>query len=132
MARLLKQFFTWWNGSTLSMRLYTRCKGKTVGEDEFGNIYYQGGAMKNGRPRRWVIYKHYSEASTIPPGWHGWIHHRIDTPPPAEHYQPHAWEKPHQPNLTGTAAAYTPKGSIAHHGQRPKVTGDYEAWKPED
>lgn len=132
MARLFKQFFTWWNGCTISMRFYTWRKGAYIGHDEFGNLYYEGGTTKEGRPRRWVIYKNYSDASTIPPGWHGWIHYRVDIPPSRENYRPHAWEKPHRPNLTGTAFAYTPPGSIAHHGQRPKVTGDYEAWKPED
>jgi len=131
MARLIKQIFTWWNGSTLSMRLYTRCKGKYVGEDEFGNKYYRGGTTKDGLPRRWIIYKNHSEASLIPPGWHGWIHYRVDTPPSEEDYQPHPWEKPHQPNLTGTPMAYHPKGSIAHGGQRSRVCGDYEPWKPE-
>jgi NADH:ubiquinone oxidoreductase subunit len=40
-----------------------------------------------------------------------------------------AWEKPHIENLTGTAAAYAPAGSIrrAHPADR----RDYEAWRPE-
>lgn len=39
------------------------------------------------------------------------------------------WEKPHQENLTGTALAYAPKGSIRR--QNPKTRTDYEAWTPE-
>lgn len=131
MAGFWKQFFTWWNGNTIGTRFFTWRKGKRIGEDQFGNIYYEGSVDKEGNPRRWVIYKGYSEASTIPPGWHGWMHYRTDTPPSQENYQPHDWEKPYQPNLTGTNAAYTPKGSIAHHGERPRVTGDYNAWSPE-
>lgn len=132
MARLIKQIFTWWNGCTLSMRFYTWRKGKYMGEDLFGNRYYQGGTTKDGRPRRWVIYKDYSDASTIPPGWHGWIHYRNDIAPSQETYQPYFWEKPHLPNLTGTAAAYSPKGSIKHHGHRAKLAGDYDSWQPEN
>ena len=30
----------------------------------------------------------------------------------SENYVPREWQKPHQPNLTGTPAAYRPKGSI--------------------
>jgi NADH:ubiquinone oxidoreductase subunit len=41
------------------------------------------------------------------------------------------WEKPHQPNLTGTVHAYRPPGSIARGGVRSPATGDYEAWTPE-
>lgn len=131
MAGFVKQIFTWWNGSTIGTRFFTWRKGTRIGEDQFGNIYYEGSRDKEGNPRRWVIYKNYSEASTIPAGWHGWIHHRTDTPPSKEEYQPREWEKSHQPNLTGTSAAYTPKGSIAHYGKRPRVSGDYDAWSPE-
>lgn len=130
MASFWKQFFTWWNGQTLNTRFYTWRKGERVGEDEVGNVYYQGGKDSEGRTRRWVIYANYSEASAIPPGWHGWIHHRTDLAPSQDNYIPHAWQKPHQPNLTGTPAAYRPKGSIASTEKRPKVTGDYDAWTP--
>jgi len=130
MKTFITQVFTWWNSQTIGTRLYTWRKGKRVGEDEFGNVYYTGGKDSEGRTRRWVIYKGYSEASAIPAGWHGWMHHRTDTPPTEENYQPREWQKPHQPNLTGTAQAYRPKGSLAASGQRPKSTGDYDAWTP--
>ncbi|RCL00090.1 MAG: hypothetical protein JSC189_001257 [Candidatus Tokpelaia sp. JSC189] len=132
MASFWKQFFTWWNGSTIGTCFFTWRKGKRIGEDQFGNIYYEGSIDKDHNLRRWVIYKNYSEASMIPPGWHGWIHYRTDTPPFKENYQPHEWEELYQPNLTGSDAAYKPKGSITHHGKRPYVTGDYNAWSPEN
>ncbi len=59
------------------------------------------------------------------------MHGRTDVPPTEQNYQAKAWEKPHQENLTGTAAAYRPKGSLLEEGQRPNVTGDYDAWSPE-
>ncbi len=130
MSQFLKQFFTWWNGQTLNTRFYTWRKGTFVGEDEFGNKYYQGGKDSEGRTRRWVIYKDYSEASMIPPGWHGWIHHRVDTAPVDENYKPREWQKPHLPNLTGTSVAYRPRGSLSRAGERPRVAGDYDAWTP--
>ena len=40
-----------------------------------------------------------------------------------------AWEKPHRENLTGTALAYAPPGSIRQ--PEPKARTDYEAWQPE-
>ena len=78
--------------------------------------------------RRWVIFNGYSEASTVPPSWHGWMHHTVDTPPTQENYKPREWEKPHRPNLTGTAGAYRPPGSTLAANRRPKATGDYKAW----
>ena len=104
MKSFFTQFFTWWNDQTLGTRFHTWRHGKPVGEDEFGNLYYEGGVDTEGRTRRWVIYKDYAEASMIPPGWHGWMHHRVDTPPKDDHYRPHEWQKPHLPNLTGTAS----------------------------
>jgi NADH:ubiquinone oxidoreductase subunit len=123
---LLTDIFTWWNGTTLGTRLHTAIVGTFVGEDEFGNRYYQN---KDGL-RRWVIYNGYAEASAIPPGWYGWIHKIVDELPTARPYQPHEWEKPHQPNLTGTSAAYRPHGSLFF--PKPKSPpSDYEPWQPE-
>ena len=130
MMKFLTQFFTWWNGQSLNTRFHTWRYGAEVGRDEFGNVYYQGGSDSEGRTRRWVIYNGYSEASAIPPGWHGWIHHRTDVAPSDESYKPREWQKPHIPNLTGSAAAYRPKGSMLSGEERPRVTGDYDAWTP--
>lgn len=130
MKTLLLQIFTWWNGQTLGTRFHTWRKGRKVGQDQFGNIYYEGGTDSEGRTRRWVIYNGLAEASSIPPGWHGWMHHRVATPPSAENYASRDWEKPHIPNMTGTAKAYRPRGSVLGHAERPRVTGDYDAWTP--
>ena len=128
----ITQFFTWWNGQTLNTRYYTWRNGNYVGADQFGNKYYRAKSAlpRSIQERRWVVYNGYSEASTIPPGWHGWMHHRVDTPPTDENYKPREWQKPHQPNLTGTAQAYRPPGSLFGTGHRPQVTGDYDAWTP--
>lgn len=126
MRTLLLQFLTWWNGQTWGTRFWTWRAGTPVGEDEFGNRYYR---QTNG-DRRWVIYNGEAEASRIPPGWYGWMHRMTDIPPTEDDYRPHEWEKPHLPNLTGTPAAYRPRGSILTVEQRPEVTGDYDAWSP--
>jgi NADH:ubiquinone oxidoreductase subunit len=126
MKEFLVQFFTWWNGQTLGTRFHTWRNGEFVGEDEQGNRYYRSRVGD----RRWVIYNGLAEASRIPPGWHGWMHRRTDVPPTEESYTPREWQKPHQPNLTGTPAAYQPRGSILTPESRPQVTGDYEPWTP--
>ena len=125
MKNFLLQFFTWWNGQTLGTRFYTWRKGTKVGEDDGGNCYYQS---KEGR--RWVIYNGEAEASRIPSGWHGWMHHRTDTPPSEEEYVAREWEMAHQENHTGSARAYRPKGAIMSQEKQPETTGEYEAWTP--
>jgi NADH:ubiquinone oxidoreductase subunit len=129
MKKFLLHVFTWWNNYTLGT-LYALRKFKRVGEDEFGNVYYEGPMASYGVRKRWVIYSDYAEGSAIPPGWHGWMHHRTDVPPTEENYVVREWEKGHRPNLTGTSQAYRPPGALAAYGERPRVTGDYDAWTP--
>ena len=38
------------------------------------------------------------------------------------------WQKPHEPNLTGTDFAYRPPGHTLSTGEKPKPP--YEAWRP--
>ena len=124
-------------GATLGTRLLTWLRGAPVGRDEFGNRYYR---LKNFQPqklgggrfsreRRWVIYHGTPEASKVPPEWHAWLHHVSDEIPGSR--QRYAWEKPHEPNLTGTPLAYHPQGSVLRGGHRAAATGDYEPWTPE-
>jgi NADH:ubiquinone oxidoreductase subunit len=129
---MLSEIFSWWGGNTWGTRLFTLRKGKLVGEDVFGNRYYiqNKGVGPLGVPARWVIYRDLSEPSQVPPDWHGWLHHTVDTLPTDESYQPKPWQKSHQMNLTGTPGAYRPQGSILGSGARAKSTSDYKPWKP--
>jgi NADH:ubiquinone oxidoreductase subunit len=128
------KIFTWWNGSTFGMDLFTRRKGERVGTDESGNVYYRSkGGEKDkalGHERRWVIYNGEAEASRVPPGWAGWLAFTYDKAPTEEAYAARDWQKPHVANMTGTAFAYRPSGSALGTGQRQATGGDYQAWKP--
>jgi NADH:ubiquinone oxidoreductase subunit len=123
----LSRIFTWWDGYTIGTWLDTRRNGVKVGEDEQGNVYY----VSREGDRRWVLYNGEAEASRVSPDWHGWLHHTYDAPPTTAPLPKKPWEKPHQPNLTGTAAAYLPPGSAARPGRAPRTEGDYEAWTPD-
>ncbi|MFP7571883.1 NADH:ubiquinone oxidoreductase subunit NDUFA12 [Marivita sp. S2033] len=116
---------TWWNGQTYGTQFYTWRKGNKVGEDSQGNIFYQS---KDG-VRRWVIYNGEIEASRVDANWHGWLHHTFDELPSERPLPQQPWIKPHQENLTGTALAYAPDGSIRR--PVPADRRDYEAWSPE-
>ena len=41
LKEILRFLFTWWNGITVGTKLYTYFNGKKVGEDYFGNFYYE-------------------------------------------------------------------------------------------
>ncbi|MGL4397008.1 MAG: NADH:ubiquinone oxidoreductase subunit NDUFA12 [Hyphomicrobium sp.] len=130
---ILSEIFSWWGGNTWGTRFFTWRKGREVGRDEFGNRYFvqRSGVGPLGVPARWVIYPTLSEASQVPPDWHGWLHHTVDTLPTAESYVPKPWQKPHKMNMTGTAAAYRPSGSILASGARATTTSDYTPWRPD-
>jgi NADH:ubiquinone oxidoreductase subunit len=107
-------------------------KGDRVGIDAYGNTYYKAKPIQGyKRDRRWVVYKGAPEASAVPPEWHGWLHYQSDAVPTNETASfRRPWQKPHQPNLTGTEQAYRPPGHILSGGNRDAATGDYEAWQP--
>ena len=119
------RLLTWWNGQTLGTQLFTAWRGIKVGEDDQGNLFYR---TKDGN-RRWVIYTGESEASRIGPDWPGWLHFTWNDPPTKAPLKHKAWEKPHQENLTGSAAAYAPAGSL--RAATSVTRTDYEAWQPE-
>ncbi|MGO1120932.1 NADH:ubiquinone oxidoreductase subunit NDUFA12 [Rhodovibrionaceae bacterium A322] len=123
--------------ATIGTRIFTWLNGKEVGKDEQGNRYY---VMKRGgkvhadslrKERRWVIFNGEDEASRIPPEWHAWMHHTVEAVPDSSAIVRRSWQKPHEPNHTGTEKAYHPKGHALSGGQRQKAAGDYEAWSPE-
>lgn len=116
---------TWWNGATFNTRLFTWRKGVKVGEDKQGNVFYR----TRDDARRWVIFNGEAEASRVDPEWHGWLHRTWDEPPVERALVHQEWEKPHRENLTGTAGAYAPAGSIRRVD--PVERRDYEAWQPE-
>lgn len=123
--KFLLRLLTWWNTSTLNTAFFTWRNGVKVGEDDQGNVFYQN----REKTKRWVIYNGESEASRVAPEWHGWLHHTWDEPPTDKPLAHKPWEKPHQENLTGTALAYAPAGSIRR--MQPTERRDYEAWTPE-
>ncbi|MGR3717028.1 MAG: NADH:ubiquinone oxidoreductase subunit NDUFA12 [Thermohalobaculum sp.] len=113
---------------SIGTRLFTYFRGTPVGQDQLGNRYFEERTGTPGRPkRRWVMYVREVEPTTVPPEWHAWLHHTTDAPLPLAARQP--WQKPHQPNLTGTPEGYRPPGHD-YIGGRPPARGEYEAWVP--
>lgn len=106
--------------------------GRLVGRDEFGTLYFEErkGTRWDGRKRRWAVYPNGArEPSLVPPEWHAWLHFITDEP--LADTPRRGWQKPYQPNLTGTPGAYFPPGHDYRGGERARSTGDYEAWTPD-
>ena len=118
--------------TTFGTMIYTWLNGELVGKDEFGNRYYHAKNKKlHGRQRRWVLYKGQPEGSKVPAEWHSWLHGTTEDPLTDQAAQAPSWQKPHEPNHSGSAKAYRPLGHDLSGGKRPIVGGDYEAWKPQ-
>ena len=111
-------------------RLLSPLRGRRAGTDRFGNTYWEAKRVRAGydRPRRWVLFAGEVEASSVPPEWHGWLHHTTVTPLDENRRLP--WQRDHQANMTGTALAYRPAGHDYEGGERKATAGDYEAWTP--
>jgi NADH:ubiquinone oxidoreductase subunit len=120
--------FTWWNGDTWGTRLFTRLDGREIGRDEAGNVYFQH--KKNPR-RRWVIYAGNNDGSRVPPAWQLWLRGTIDELPGEALPPVRKFQKPPEPNFTGTMAAFRPDGALGSGKIRPASTGDYQPWTPE-
>tara|TARA_A100001011_G_C13786492_1_gene625267 strand:+ start:174 stop:533 length:360 start_codon:yes stop_codon:yes gene_type:complete len=118
MLTFIKQIFTWWNHQTIGTRIQTLFFGKLIGKDNFGNKYYES---KNGR--RWVIYNGEVEATKIPNEWYSWIHFTKNKIENLKDLKKFEWQKPHQPNPTGTDKAYHPKKN------NNEIKKKYNTWK---
>ncbi|MDC3068602.1 NADH-ubiquinone oxidoreductase subunit NDUFA12 family protein [Candidatus Pelagibacter sp.] len=119
MLTFLKKIFIWWNRDTFGTRIKTILFGKFIGSDEFGNKYYQSKKRK-----RWVIYAKEIDASKIPVEWYSWIHFMPNKIENIHKLEKHDWQKPHQPNLTGTDSAYYP-----NKNNKDATKKKYKSWK---
>ena len=119
MLTLLKKIFICWNQDTFGTRLKTIFFGKFVGQDSFGNKYYEN---KNGK--RWVIYSNEIDASKIPVEWYSWIHFTPNRIEKVHELKKHEWQKPHLPNATGTKSAYHP-----NKNKKNVIEKKYKSWK---
>ena len=81
--------------------------GTLIGEDKYGNKYYQNNEYFYGR-NRWIIYnpKHGVDydASMVPAEWFGWLHYKTDVPPTEKKPVNYSWIPEHTPNTSGSSA----------------------------
>lgn len=104
-------------------------KGRFVGQDDYGNRYYEERFLfkrPERAPKRWVDYKGEPDPTKVPATWHAWLHFTYEDP---LKHKGHTWEKKHLQNLTGTSYAYRPKGSLLR-GSEEAGHAPYTPWSP--
>ncbi|KAF6204119.1 hypothetical protein GE061_002459 [Apolygus lucorum] len=99
--------------------------GDLVGEDKYGNKYFENNYYFYGR-NRWVEYSDQVflnyDGSQVPAEWFGWLHYKTDLPPHKDPNRPkYHWMADHKENKSGTNEQYVPYSTT-----RPKI----EAWVP--
>ncbi len=115
----------------LGTRIFTWFNGSLVGTDNVGNRYYRDCRERPAhRERRWVLFQGRAEASQVPTGWYGWLHHMADAPPQSGSTPGLGWQQERLANPTGTQDAYGPPGHLSQGGRRDQVSGDYQPWRP--
>ncbi|VDN59423.1 unnamed protein product [Dracunculus medinensis] len=101
--------------------------GTFVGEDKFGNRYYEDKSYNVPRSR-WVEYPEYRwleyDASQIPPEWHHWLHHMTDKTPVQNPPVQRKWILGHEENLT----LELDKKYVPYSTTRSKIVG----WQPKN
>lgn len=110
-------------------RMETMKTGKLVGQDKYGNKYFENDYYFYGSSR-WVEYADYKnfeyDASQVPAEWYGWLHYRTDAKPyedPVKLHTKYKWMLDHSENQSGTKGAYMPYSTT-----KPKI----EAWNPSE
>jgi NADH:ubiquinone oxidoreductase subunit len=112
--------------NSIGTRIYLFFCAKRIGQDNFGNLYYQAKKDYNslGQLKRFVFYKGKKEATKVPPIYNSWLRHVInDFPKNIELYK---WQKTYQCNLTGTKEAYFP----GYNKKESSLKKQYIAWAP--
>ncbi|KAK0422717.1 hypothetical protein QR680_007742 [Steinernema hermaphroditum] len=99
--------------------------GTLVGEDKFGNKYYEDNSFFMPR-NRWVQYPDRVwldyDASQIPPEWYRWLHHTSDKTPVEQPFNNPKWVLDHKENLS----IIPEKKYVPYSTTRNKIEG----WQP--
>ena len=94
----------------LLVSIYLQLFGNKVGEDEYGNQFFELKRVDYlGRRKRYCLYKGSPEASKISPEWHPFMHYQIDAKDVKTTFRQYKWQKPYVPDTTLSQNKYLPK-----------------------
>ncbi|KAF8370599.1 hypothetical protein PRIPAC_77028, partial [Pristionchus pacificus] len=100
--------------------------GTLVGEDKFGNKYFEDNSYFMPR-NRWVVYPDRVwldyDATQVAPEWHRWLHHISDETPTTNPPKNEKWVLTHEEN----SSIFPDKKYTPYATGRTKIQG----WKPQ-
>lgn len=125
--------------SRLLTLMYLSIFGRLVGEDNYGNKYFE---LKKkdffGRKRRVCLFRGRAEASNIPPEWHLFMHYQHESSKIPVNIRKYKWQRNYLPDLTLSSIKYLPKNHLLHNSKtnlyNAKGGGDpfkFRSWKPD-
>lgn len=115
---------------TNRIKIFLSCN--KVGDDEFGNSYYEEKHRSNNKKKRYVIYNGIIESSKVPSEWHHWLHYTSEeVPVNNSNNKKYSWQKIHLPNLIGTSHSYSPSTN-SKRAEDKKANKSYQSWTPEN
>mmetsp|Transcript_18038 Transcript_18038/g.31322 ORF Transcript_18038/g.31322 Transcript_18038/m.31322 type:complete len:171 (+) Transcript_18038:107-619(+) len=104
-----------------------------VGEDEFGNRYFENNSEWYGR-HRWVEYfeeRHVAfDSVKVPPQWHAWISYVIDETPSKDPLPAPKYQSKVTGNTSGTKDMYISSYSPLSVYYKGHASGKIQAWDP--
>ncbi|KAF2205147.1 NDUFA12-domain-containing protein [Delitschia confertaspora ATCC 74209] len=100
--------------------------GALIGQDRYGNKYYENLEEELPLRTRWVDYKDKEyDPSQIEPGWRAWMSYMVDAPPnqdPILQRKQRVWEpEEHRPTLTFNRSAFKTYSTVKNK---------YTPWTP--
>lgn len=120
------------------LSIFLKFKGKFVGEDEYGNKYYETNQRDYlNRKKRYCLFNGRVEATKIPPEWHCFMHYQIPKESVILDTKQYKWQKRFLPDLTLSSIKYLPKNHPLYSNQNSlyntKSSGNpfkFKAWSP--
>lgn len=116
---------------------------KCVGQDEFGNRYFEDFAVDHRWNRRWVEYANHFYlcgigTDRVPPPWNGWLSYTYsDVPTEGKNFVKPFYFKPHKVNQFLTHNAHVPPGNISPFNNKNRndfiesfIARKYTNWEP--
>ena len=97
-----------------------------VGEDKQGNLYYQSRERDYlGQHKRKVVYAAGQSMGSIPPLYHGWLHHITDVFP-CENTTYYSWQKLYEKDQHNFTDTYDP----VIMKELKRTNKQYSSWSP--
>lgn len=108
--------------------LYSILRGKKVGRDNQGNVFY---VHKKNKRKRWVLYRKQIDPTSLDVKWQIWLTETNIDGETTNNYNNYKWQKSKISNLTGTPNSYHPGEQSSKEKKFVNKKNKNEIWKPD-